>query len=265
MKIQRMFSNVEEEKLYSTGNEELDDLLERAFCEGYEYAQKEFNSKSQKKLREKLEVLKHLEESHKNTRLDEVAANKEIMNNPSTAKSVRKLQDLSDHIHDEIKKNPNRQKNGELLVEDGKVFLKKVSRSGAPGIKEYIESGGNKQREEKLKQTHVRNRGIKKVRGKKTPTPVEERNSPMMTSIRKAALSEKSKNELLKRKQMRENIKSSSTQKLGKQQATEGFIKKNWNKLGKGGKIAAITVPTVAVGTGIAIKKHKDKKKKEQE
>ena len=52
MKIQRMFSNVEEEKLYSTGNEELDDLLERAFCEGYEYAQKEFNSKSQKKLRE---------------------------------------------------------------------------------------------------------------------------------------------------------------------------------------------------------------------
>lgn len=37
-----MFSNVEEEKLYSTGNDELDELLERAFCEGYEYAQKEF-------------------------------------------------------------------------------------------------------------------------------------------------------------------------------------------------------------------------------
>jgi len=42
MKIERMFSNVEEEKLYSTGNDELDDLLERAFCEGYEYAQREF-------------------------------------------------------------------------------------------------------------------------------------------------------------------------------------------------------------------------------
>jgi hypothetical protein len=42
MKLQRMFSNVGEEKLYSTGNDELDDLLERAFCEGYEYAQKEF-------------------------------------------------------------------------------------------------------------------------------------------------------------------------------------------------------------------------------
>lgn len=42
MKIERMFSNVEEEKLYSTGNDELDNLLEHAFCEGYEYAQREF-------------------------------------------------------------------------------------------------------------------------------------------------------------------------------------------------------------------------------
>lgn len=37
-----MFSDVEEERLYSTGSDELDDLLERAFCEGYEYAQREF-------------------------------------------------------------------------------------------------------------------------------------------------------------------------------------------------------------------------------
>lgn len=31
-----------EEKLYSTGDDYLDELLERAFCEGYEYAQREF-------------------------------------------------------------------------------------------------------------------------------------------------------------------------------------------------------------------------------
>ena len=36
----------EDEKLYSTGDEDLDDLLERAFCEGYIYAQKEFVGKS---------------------------------------------------------------------------------------------------------------------------------------------------------------------------------------------------------------------------
>lgn len=33
-----------EEKLYSTGDDYLDELLERAFCDGYEYAQKEFGN-----------------------------------------------------------------------------------------------------------------------------------------------------------------------------------------------------------------------------
>jgi len=43
MIIERLHSDYqEEERLYSTGNDELDDLLERAFCDGYEYAQKEF-------------------------------------------------------------------------------------------------------------------------------------------------------------------------------------------------------------------------------
>ena len=32
----------EDEKLYSTGDDYLDEMLEKAFCEGYEYAQKEF-------------------------------------------------------------------------------------------------------------------------------------------------------------------------------------------------------------------------------
>lgn len=32
------------EKLYSTGNEDLDNLLEKAFCDGYEYAQREYTS-----------------------------------------------------------------------------------------------------------------------------------------------------------------------------------------------------------------------------
>ena len=39
----------EEERLYSTGNDELDDLLERAFCDGYEYAQREFAKEEEKK------------------------------------------------------------------------------------------------------------------------------------------------------------------------------------------------------------------------
>ena len=38
----------EEEKLYSTGDDYLDDLLEKAFCDGYEYAQREFGNKENK-------------------------------------------------------------------------------------------------------------------------------------------------------------------------------------------------------------------------
>jgi hypothetical protein len=39
---EKLYSENQEEKLYSTGNDELDELLERAFCEGYELGQKEF-------------------------------------------------------------------------------------------------------------------------------------------------------------------------------------------------------------------------------
>lgn len=44
MIIGRQFveNQYEDERLYSTGNDELDEMLEKAFCEGYEYAQKEF-------------------------------------------------------------------------------------------------------------------------------------------------------------------------------------------------------------------------------
>ncbi len=43
--IEKMYSDYDEyedTRLYSTGDSDLDDLLERAFCEGYEYAQRQF-------------------------------------------------------------------------------------------------------------------------------------------------------------------------------------------------------------------------------
>ena len=56
-------SEYEEERLYSTGSDELDELLERAFCEGYEYAQREFAEKEEKK--EKKKKKKYENESHR--------------------------------------------------------------------------------------------------------------------------------------------------------------------------------------------------------
>ena len=40
---------IESQKLYSTGDDYLDELLERAFSDGYEYAQREFGNKDNKK------------------------------------------------------------------------------------------------------------------------------------------------------------------------------------------------------------------------
>lgn len=48
----------ESEKLYSTGNDDLDNLLERAFCEGYEYAQYEFSKKDEDEDEEKIKKRK---------------------------------------------------------------------------------------------------------------------------------------------------------------------------------------------------------------
>lgn len=226
--------------------------------------QKEFNSKSQKKLREKLEVSKHLNEFMDTTGLKDLLENERVQSDPELVSRIQKLGDFSKHVHDEIRRNPNRQKTGEPLVEDTKVFLKKVSRSGAPSIEEYERRGGNKKREQEI--ANRTNRGVKKVRGKKTPISLEARNSPMMVGIRESGLSGKSKEELGRRKQERKKSISESNP-IKSNKAREGFIKRNWNKLGTGGKIATIAIPTTiaAIGTGVAIKKHNDKKKKEEE
>ena len=68
----------QEEKLYSTGDEMLDNLLERAFCEGYELAQREY-AEEEKKLKwldkKNIEALKKLynkDEELKNIHLKQV-------------------------------------------------------------------------------------------------------------------------------------------------------------------------------------------------
>ena len=68
----------QEEKLYSTGDEMLDNLLERAFCEGYELAQREY-AEEEKKIKwldkKNIEALKKLynkDEELKNIHLEQV-------------------------------------------------------------------------------------------------------------------------------------------------------------------------------------------------
>lgn len=58
--VEKMYSEnneVQEEKLYSTGNDELDEMLEKAFCEGYELGQREFGN-PQNKAAERRRIMK---------------------------------------------------------------------------------------------------------------------------------------------------------------------------------------------------------------
>jgi hypothetical protein len=48
----------EDERLYSTGDDYLDELLEKAFCEGYEYAQREFGNPANKAAKRAYELSK---------------------------------------------------------------------------------------------------------------------------------------------------------------------------------------------------------------
>ena len=56
----------EDEKLYSTGDDYLDDLLEKAFCDGYEYAQREFSKTVDDPLLKK-QILKTVSKMKKNS------------------------------------------------------------------------------------------------------------------------------------------------------------------------------------------------------
>ena len=83
----------QEERLYSTGDEMLDNLLERAFCEGYELAQREY-AEEEKKIKwldkkniEDLKKLYNKDEELKNIHL------KQVDEDPETRKEGNK-QDL---------------------------------------------------------------------------------------------------------------------------------------------------------------------------
>lgn len=92
-----LFSDNEEERLYSTENEELDELLERAFSDGYEYAQREFGNRENKELTREFDR-KNLS---KDTRLRSVVDSSKSTypyKRVSTAKESKDLFTTSDKI-----------------------------------------------------------------------------------------------------------------------------------------------------------------------
>lgn len=134
---QRMYSEneeIQEERLYSTGDNELDDLLERAFCEGYEYAQKEFARYKDPTVRfQKLPDVKNLvkvanENGIKGKNMDQISKN--------TMKKAN-LKELFD--------TDNKGEIRNALRKNGKEIAKAAGISGSNGAWRARKIGADKQ------------------------------------------------------------------------------------------------------------------------
>ena len=260
MKIERMFSDVEEEKLYSTGNDELDELLERAFCEGYEYAQKEFGRTGKTKEQNKQFFTKKVDRKARRAE-NRRRAIEEGFRPESTFFAPESLDKTFDEEREQLKSDRTRRGNVNNVEKDLERSTKntKTKKSTLGKSWDTVESTGT--REQLKNEASSRNilragRGsIKDKYSNKSADTLNGRINRGEAGSREAwKMDYETKKEYLKKKA-----------DLGTEKAKEELHKTK--KLSKGGKAALIGVPiaAAAIGTGVAIKKHKDKKKKEQE
>ena len=248
-------SYYEDEKLYSTGDDDLDDLLERAFCEGYSYAQKEFNSKAQKAMRRKWD----LEQA-----MDAYDSNQEKGIKIQKAKSQdsmlgrKRTNELIDKATKQTKTEPE------------KILGVTV------GKKAVLRGKDNKELEEMKNATELLRAGRK--RSKDTygwHTVREKRDESFEKKLdRKITNSDaidakfgsnyigahKNRNDYQFDKQLKEQIKDRKN-RLAKKKVKD-FIKDNKKGLAIGG---AALGATALIGGGIAIHRHNKKKKEQQE
>jgi len=153
MKVSRNYDYYEDEKLYSTGDYELDELLERAFCEGYYYAQKEYFKPSQA-IKQGVVKLKR----------NQVAANIRKTRGQDT-KEARKL--ITGY-----KNNPAVKSNLTTSRKEAKESLSKLIQDTQ---KELPKSGGNL--------------SIKEIMDKKTQTPAMRKFKSVIRNYKTAGTS----------------------------------------------------------------------------
>lgn len=232
---EKMFSMNEEERLYSTGSEELDTMLEKAFCDGYEYAQKEFAEKKDEK---------------KNHTGAKVAAG--VAGTAAVAGAG---------VY-------GAKKAGEALVEKGKKTLKegytkdgKSYRKGGKFVKadEAISERGNRM----IKFGETISKPGKAVsealgKGKKAVDTAYEQTKEKADKAVKEVKGKATK----AKGAVTDAAKTGKKFVEDKAKETGATVAKTWKNMPKAGKAAVIAAPVAAaaVGTGIAIKRKKAKK-----
>ena len=124
---------IQEERLYSTGDEMLDNLLERAFCEGYELAQREFGARDIKKARAIARQVQGDEEEKKIKWLDK-------RNIEALKKFYNKDKELRDINLKQVDEDPETRKEGneQYLRKRTKQAVKgAIAGSAAAGVLAY--------------------------------------------------------------------------------------------------------------------------------
>ena len=103
---EKLYSENQEEKLYSTGDEMLDNLLERAFCEGYELGQKEFGMMRQEIDKDKEKLYQDMKNKYPGlyTNKDFVAQYKTLSPEDQKYISNRDADEFTDYIWSEVDK-----------------------------------------------------------------------------------------------------------------------------------------------------------------
>ena len=227
----------EDEKLYSTGDDDLDDLLEKAFCDGYEYAQKEFARQNYKDLNK--EEQDQLRKYRKNLAKD-LLEYREGANNTLN----RRIENAEKKYEQRMKNmnntnlgiiNPNAYK---FETEYGKK--KEIEYAFKRRGWEYDDEINTIKRQAKKKERFIRENHES---NKSQPKHNSSSNNTTTT-----------------------NTDSAKPRFLDK---VSDFAKRTWNGengLGKFGNRTAIIGGTAALGTGAyLIHKHRKKKKKESE
>ena len=120
---------VQEERLYSTGDEMLDNLLERAFCEGYELAQREFGFRDIKKARAIARQVQGAEEEKKIKWLDK-------RNIEALKKFYNKDKELRDINLKQVDEDPETRKEG------NEQYLRKRTKQAVKGAIAGSVAGG---------------------------------------------------------------------------------------------------------------------------
>jgi hypothetical protein len=174
-------------------------------------------------------------------------------------KMVKRISKLSDpdrgfHVYYE---NPSSLKELEKVNNDRKEFIRE--RLSPKSI----------EKAKKMKENRERLEESSKMYQKQAQEMVDNMNRDIERKVeegRRKRAEEARREQQKKSEEHLEKTRKGSEERL-KDSIKHESLSDKWKKLGKGKKAAIIGIPvaTAAIGTGIAIKKHHDKKKKEEE